>query len=178
MMLAECADTLCITRRDFRLWRVAPQGQQTVEALVFDIRAEMEALARARHERATLTASASREDGRVAVTVNARGVLVDVRFAADAEELSLDELASALVGAAQDAADEALRRGVEVMIAAMPDAGVSLPDVHELAAHARVPTMTLGAEAGEDRCASEWDHGPGEDCLDVWVQGQRPGGRA
>jgi DNA-binding protein YbaB len=148
-----------------------------VEALVIDIRAEMEALARARRERVALTASASREGGRVAVTVNARGVLVDVRFAADATELSLDELAGVLVGAAQDAADDVVRRGSELMIAAMPDADVSLPDVHELAAHAGVPSRTLGAAAGEDGCASEWDYGSGEDSPNIWAQGQRPGGR-
>jgi hypothetical protein len=149
-----------------------------VEALVIDIRAETEALARARQQRATLTASASREDDRVAVTVNARGVLVEVRLAADATELSLDELASALVAAAQDAAGEVLRRGVEVMIAAMPDTDVSLSDVLEQAGHAGAATMPLGAAADEDGYASQWDHGPGKDCLDIWAPGQRPGGRA
>jgi hypothetical protein len=144
---------------------------------MIDFGAEMEAVAQARQERATLTASVSREDGRVAVTVNAQGVVVDVRFTADATELSLDEIASALVEAAQDAADDVVRRGIELMIAAMPGADESLPDVHELVGHAGVPARTLGAATGEGDCGSEWDYGSGEDSLNIWAQGQRPGGR-
>jgi hypothetical protein len=111
------------------------------------------------------------------VTVNARGVVMDVRFAADATELSLDEIASALVAAAQDAADEVVRRGVALMMAAIPGAEALLSDAGELAKHAGVPTtLTLGGAADENGCGSEWDYGSEENSLDIWAQGQ-PGGR-
>jgi DNA-binding protein YbaB len=78
-------------------------------------RDQMRLVAEAQQERANLTASASVEHGRVTVTVNADGVLIDARFAADIDDLSYDRIAVAVVAASREAATEVARRSKELM---------------------------------------------------------------
>ncbi|WP_024802277.1 YbaB/EbfC family nucleoid-associated protein [Nocardia sp. BMG51109] len=92
-----------------------------------------------------LTAAASVRDGRVHVAVNADGVLIETRFAADIDELGYDEIAAAVTAAAQQAAAEVARLADELMAplqeqrARFPDLSEFADDLPELPAQFPVP---------------------------------------
>jgi DNA-binding protein YbaB len=70
---------------------------------------------RAREQRDRLLVTADTAGNRVSVTVDAEGFVVDVRFADDANELTLDEIAAAVRTAARDAAVTAKQEAAEIM---------------------------------------------------------------
>ncbi|MGF6885031.1 DNA-binding protein YbaB [Nocardia sp. GAS34] len=72
------------------------------------------ATARARERREQLMVTAEAADGRVSVTVNADGVVIDVQFADDVDDLDYGEIAAAVRVAAQDAAAAAVRESAEI----------------------------------------------------------------
>jgi DNA-binding protein YbaB len=93
------------------------------------------------HRRAELTASAAVENGRVTVTVNADGAVIETKFSSDVDDLDHDTLARAMTSAAQQAFREVGRLSRELMapVAAhhasmptLPDLIPGMPDVRAL----------------------------------------------
>jgi len=76
---------------------------------------QMRLIAKAQQERANVTASASVERGRVTITVNANGLVIDAKFANDIDDLSYDQIAAAVVAATQQAAADAAKQSKELM---------------------------------------------------------------
>ncbi|MFI5780706.1 YbaB/EbfC family nucleoid-associated protein [Nocardia sp. NPDC051570] len=79
------------------------------------LRAQLGDITEAHRKRAELTATAELHDGRVVVTVDADGILTDVEFSDEIDDLSDDEIAAAVTMATQQAAQEAARRMREMM---------------------------------------------------------------
>ncbi|MEU0503790.1 YbaB/EbfC family nucleoid-associated protein [Nocardia sp. NPDC005998] len=92
----------------------------------------MQSIAEAQEERVKLSARASEAGGRVTVTVNADGIVVETRFGGDIDELSYDEIATAVTKAAQTAAADVRARSESVMAAASQGFG-AIPEFDELA---------------------------------------------
>ncbi|ATL65745.1 YbaB/EbfC family nucleoid-associated protein [Nocardia terpenica] len=78
------------------------------------VRAGIDNIARAQREQARLVASATAARGRVTVTVNAQGVVIETRFSSDIEDLGYAEIARAVTQAAQDAAAQVRKRTREI----------------------------------------------------------------
>ncbi|WP_327120822.1 YbaB/EbfC family nucleoid-associated protein [Nocardia sp. NBC_01730] len=129
------------------------------------VRAGMDSIAVAQRRRAELTATGSAGGGRVSVSVNADGVVIDVRFGDDVGELSYGEIAAATLCAAQDAAARVreatveLLRGVQEDQARMPKISEFLPgmpDVLEMLPEApEVSVAPLGSAARRGSGAAE-----------------------
>ena len=75
-----------------------------------ELQEQMRATAEVHRRRADLTATASRHDGRVTVTVDADGVLLDVAFSDTVDDLSDAAIARAVTAATQQAAREVADR--------------------------------------------------------------------
>ncbi|MFI7000540.1 YbaB/EbfC family nucleoid-associated protein [Nocardia sp. NPDC050175] len=96
-------------------------------------------------KRSELVASADARDGRVTVACNADGVPIDVIFADDVDELDYDEIAAAVLEAAQDAAAKVAEQAEELlapvrevrsrlpslssMVEGMPDLRTKVPEL-------------------------------------------------
>ncbi|MFC9434958.1 hypothetical protein [Nocardia sp. NPDC057030] len=65
---------------------------------------QMQGVARVHRDRARLMATVTACDKRIAVTVNADGILIETRFADDIGDLSYSEIAAAITEAVQGAA--------------------------------------------------------------------------
>jgi hypothetical protein len=83
------------------------------------------------HQRARLVASASVEDGRVTVTVNADGAIIETRFSDRIDDLNYDTVARAVTSAAQQAFREVGRLGRELM-APVAAHHATMPRLHDL----------------------------------------------
>ncbi len=79
------------------------------------LRAQLGDIAEAHRKRAELTATAEMHDGRVVVTVDADGILTEVEFSDEIDDLSDDEIAVAVTMATQRAAQDAAARMRELM---------------------------------------------------------------
>ncbi|MBF6177620.1 YbaB/EbfC family nucleoid-associated protein [Nocardia otitidiscaviarum] len=71
----------------------------------------------------TLRCTAESADGLVEVTVDASGVLTDVRFGADARRISLEQLGTAVAAAGREASKRAQARTWELMASFTPTPG-------------------------------------------------------
>ncbi|WP_084534937.1 YbaB/EbfC family nucleoid-associated protein [Nocardia yamanashiensis] len=92
---------------------------------------QMRAIAEASRKRAQLTASASAANGRITVTVNADGIVIATRLSADADSLTLDEIAAAVTSAAQKAAADVGRQAQE-LLRPLRDERSRMPKLSEL----------------------------------------------
>ncbi|MFC3964557.1 YbaB/EbfC family nucleoid-associated protein [Nocardia jiangsuensis] len=106
-------------------------AEATAASLLADFRGRMSALALAQQRRAQLTAVASARGKRVKATVNADGVLIDLKFAPSIDELRPDEIAKAVVAATQEAAAEVARKARE-LVAPLLDERARLPKFAEM----------------------------------------------
>jgi DNA-binding protein YbaB len=102
------------------------QAQEQVDSVLADLRARV---ARGREQQTgvmSVTGSASSQDGSVHVTVDASGVVTNVRFARNVfEKTSPERLAQTVTATSQAAAAQARERMVEAYEAIRePDAGV------------------------------------------------------
>lgn len=105
-----------------------------------DFEQQIGAIARAARRRAELTATGYAEDGRVAVTVNADGAVLDTRFSGRIEELPYPMIAAAVTAAAQSAAAEVARQAEE-LLAPVAEQRARMPALSELIAD--VPDLPL-----------------------------------
>ncbi|MEU1980945.1 YbaB/EbfC family nucleoid-associated protein [Nocardia sp. NPDC019395] len=106
-------------------------AKERLTELLDTVQRQMRALAIAHQERAALTARASAGDGRVTITVNADGVVIETRFAPDIAELTYDEIEEAVTAATQSAAQEVSRRAAEVFAPLHSDS-TRRPDLSEI----------------------------------------------
>jgi DNA-binding protein YbaB len=140
-------------------------AQARVAELLEMMRSGMQTVERTQRQWAQLTASASAEEDRVTVTVNADGVIIDLRFAPEADELTLDELAQAVVSATQDAArqvkqdGERVRTGMrerlwaeQAALPRMPEIVAKMPEV--LARLPKPPEVSTARPGTEQRRAA------------------------
>jgi DNA-binding protein YbaB len=107
-------------------------GRARLEELMDAVHKGMRSIAEAQEERAKLTATASEAGKRVTVTVNADGIVVETRFAGDIDELTYDEIATAVTKATQRAAMDVRARSQELMAAASQGFG-NIPEFDEMA---------------------------------------------
>ncbi|MFI6165459.1 YbaB/EbfC family nucleoid-associated protein [Nocardia sp. NPDC051052] len=86
-----------------------------VADLLDTVSQHIRSIAEVQQKRVTLTATATAAKGRVRITVNADGVVIDTEFSDDIDELSYDEIADAVTEATQDAAAEVARKAEELI---------------------------------------------------------------
>ncbi|MFE7796290.1 YbaB/EbfC family nucleoid-associated protein [Nocardia sp. NPDC057440] len=98
--------------------------------LMDSVQAGIKSIQRAQHRQAQLMASASAAGKRVTVVVNAKGVVIETRFAADIDDLAYPEIARAVTTAAQEAAAEVHRKTKE-MVAELTREQSRLPRLSE-----------------------------------------------
>ncbi|MBF6211567.1 YbaB/EbfC family nucleoid-associated protein [Nocardia puris] len=96
-----------------------------------EVQQQLRMIARVQQERARLTATAETRNRRVAVTVNADGLVIETKFGAEIGDLSYPEIARAVTEAAQQAAAEVARLGGELM-APLQDRRARLPKLSDL----------------------------------------------
>lgn len=75
---------------------------------------QMKLIAEMQRKRVQLTASSSVQHGRITVTVNADGTVIDTRFASNIGDLTYSEIARGMTSAAQAAAAEVARKAQEL----------------------------------------------------------------
>lgn len=75
-----------------------------------EFREKMREVARLQDRRANLTASASAQRRRVTATVNADGILIDLKFSSDIDDLEYSEVAAAVTEASRLAVAEVGRK--------------------------------------------------------------------
>jgi DNA-binding protein YbaB len=75
------------------------------EGILDGFRHSMDEISTIEHQQAKLTATGHAAQKRVAITVDARGSIIDTRFAADIADLDYDEIAAAVTRAARAAQD-------------------------------------------------------------------------
>ncbi|MCX4093043.1 YbaB/EbfC family nucleoid-associated protein [Nocardia sp. alder85J] len=145
--------------------------------LMDTVRTGIESIARTQQEQARLTATATAAGKRVTVTVNAQGVVVEVRFSDDVADLTYPEIARAVTAATQTAAAEVQRRTREMLdrlradqsqmprlsefLGGIPDVLDLMPSPPEVStappkAHARTETGD-GSTTFAD--VERWEHG-------------------
>ncbi|WP_330179069.1 YbaB/EbfC family nucleoid-associated protein [Nocardia sp. NBC_01503] len=98
---------------------------------VGDFKKQVAEVARVRAECAQLMGTGTAERRRVRVTVNADGIAIDIKFAADIGDLSYDEIAAAVTAASRSAVVEVAQRRKELMapIAAQATAAPKMEDI-------------------------------------------------
>jgi DNA-binding protein YbaB len=94
-------------------------------------REKMRNVARLQQERANLIATASAQRRRVTATVNADGVLIDLKFSSDIDDLEYPEVAAAITEACGLAVAKVGRRAAE-LFAPLPNDRGGAPDVDEI----------------------------------------------
>ncbi|GAA5107914.1 YbaB/EbfC family nucleoid-associated protein [Nocardia iowensis] len=134
-------------------------------------------LAEAQRQRAELTATASTARGRVTVTVDAEGKVIETVFASGIEEMGHQEIAQAFTAAAQQAAATVQRKATELMaplqqelarlpslseiVPGLPDLAELLPEPPEVSTAppaARARAGTDDAQGMQFRNVEEYDH--------------------
>jgi len=91
----------------------------------------LERVKQAQEQRAQIVVEAHAADDRVSVTVNADGALVDLRFSEDIDDLDYDEIATAVLTAASEAAAMAAGRA-RTLIASAHQRPAAIPTIAEL----------------------------------------------
>lgn len=92
---------------------------------------QMQGLARVQRDRARLMATVTACDKRIAVTVNADGILIETRFADDIGDLSYSEIAAAITEAVQGAAKKVSEQG-RLLMEPLREHKARLPHLSEL----------------------------------------------
>jgi DNA-binding protein YbaB len=92
----------------------AARLEEGIEAL----RGGLQEIQAAWKKRAALVASASEADGRVTVTVDALGTIIETRFAHNVHELTFEEIATAITQATQRAALDVKKQSEDVLAGA------------------------------------------------------------
>lgn len=101
---------------------MAHEAEKSRLSELFDfVQGGLASITRAQQERARLTATAHAASRRVTVTVNADGVLIDIAFSDEIDDLALPEIAQAIITATQDAAAQVQRKGQKILEAAQQD---------------------------------------------------------
>ncbi|WP_405167250.1 YbaB/EbfC family nucleoid-associated protein [Nocardia sp. NBC_01499] len=96
-----------------------------------EVQSQLRTIAQLQHQRLALIGKASERGGRVTVTVNADGVLIDLKFGRGVEDLEYAELARAILKATQDATADVTRRTEELMAPIQQDRA-RLPKLSDL----------------------------------------------
>ncbi|MEU0507353.1 YbaB/EbfC family nucleoid-associated protein [Nocardia sp. NPDC005998] len=91
------------------------QTKGDVADLLDTINLHIRSIAEVQQQRVELTATATAGEGKVRITVNADGVVIETRFADDIDELDYDEIADAVTDATQEAAAEVARKAEELI---------------------------------------------------------------
>jgi len=100
---------------------------------LFDsVQAGMKTIETMQQQWALLTATGTAARGRVTVSINAEGVVIETRFSSGIEKLSFDEIAKAITEAAGVAMVELRRKTAEVM-APVQGQETQIPKLSELA---------------------------------------------
>lgn len=127
--------------------------------LMESVQAGMASITKAQQEQALLTATASSTDRRVTATVNAHGVLIELKLADSIDELSPAELARQVVAVTQAAAVQVQRKtqelllGVQEQNARIPRLSEfvpGIPDVHDLLPTPPPVSMAAPGDRRED----------------------------
>lgn len=108
--------------------------------LLDTVNLHIRSIAEAQRQRVELTATGTAAKGRVHITVNADGVVIETRFADDIDELDYDEIADAVTEATQAAAAEVAERAEE-LIAPIRRSRSRLPSLSEIVAD--LPDLTV-----------------------------------
>ncbi|MQY19538.1 YbaB/EbfC family nucleoid-associated protein [Nocardia macrotermitis] len=101
--------------------------------LLDTVNTHMRSIADAQRQRTELVASATASENRVEVTCNADGVPIDIVFADDIDDLDYDEIATAVLEAAQDAA-AAVAKKADELIAPIRKTRSRLPSLSSIVA--------------------------------------------
>lgn len=126
---------------------------------------QLRTVAEIQQRRAQLTASASVQDKRITVTVNADGILIQTEFASDIDDLTFGEIADGMTQAVQQAAAEVARLGrtmMEPLIdrrARLPRLSELVPGMSDLVPIPDPPVSTAPPNAPERRTAEQSESG-------------------
>ncbi|QIS07183.1 YbaB/EbfC family DNA-binding protein [Nocardia brasiliensis] len=96
-----------------------------------EVQSQLRNIAQLQRQRMALVGKASVRGGRVTVSVNADGVVIDVKFGRNVEDLEYSELARAVLQASQEAAADVMRRSQELMASVQEDRA-RLPKLSDL----------------------------------------------
>ncbi len=133
-----------------------------VAGLMDEVQSQLRTIAQVQRQRMALVGKASERGGRVTVSVNADGVLIDLKFGRGVEDLEYPELARAILKAAQDATADVVRQAEELMapiqqdrarLPKLSDLVEGMPDVSSL-----MPTAERAPQSkpdAPDRVAAE-----------------------
>lgn len=88
--------------------------QEDMAVMLNGLRDQMQGIAEVQRKRALLTATVTACEKRIEVTVNADGLLVDLKFADDILDLEMDEIALNITAAVQSAAADVARQAAEL----------------------------------------------------------------
>ncbi|MFC8530737.1 YbaB/EbfC family nucleoid-associated protein [Nocardia sp. NPDC057227] len=89
--------------------------QEDMAVMLNGLRDQMQGIAEVQRKRSLLTATVTACEKRIAVTVNADGLLVETTFADDILDLEMDEIALNITAAVQSAAAEVAKKAAELM---------------------------------------------------------------
>lgn len=132
--------------------------------LMESVQAGMASIARVQQEQARLTATATGAGRRITATVNAHGVLVELKFTGDIEDLPYADLAREVVAATQAAAIEVQRKTKDLLedlkqdnarIPRLSEFVPGIPDVHDLLP--TPPEVSMAAPDALDRKTDDKD---------------------
>lgn len=103
----------------------------TMMSALADMQTHIQAIAEAQNKRVKLTGKGSVHKGRVQVTVNANGVIIETKLSKDVSDLSYGDIAKAITQAAQQAAQDVQTQTAE-LLAPVKQAQAKLPKMSEL----------------------------------------------
>ncbi|RDI64521.1 YbaB/EbfC family nucleoid-associated protein [Nocardia pseudobrasiliensis] len=106
-------------------------GPESHPDLMEDIQSTLATISRLQRERIQLVGKASVRRGRITAVVNADGVLVDLKFGRDIEDLEYADLARAVLEAVQEATADVGRKSRELM-APLEEQRSRLPKLSDL----------------------------------------------
>ncbi|NUS45416.1 MAG: YbaB/EbfC family DNA-binding protein [Mycobacteriaceae bacterium] len=128
-----------------------------------DFHAQMADIGRMQQLRATLVATGYAADKRVAVSLNADGIVIETVFADDIGDLDHDEIAAAVTAAGQAAARDLQRQTDEVHApllerrARMPKLSEIIGTIEGLEDFPAPPAVSLAPPGSPDRVAADED---------------------
>jgi DNA-binding protein YbaB len=107
------------------------EARERLSTMIDGFAAHLERVKHAQQQRAAIVAVAHAAGDRVTVKVNADGALVDVRLSDDINDLDYDEIATAVLTAARQAAASAAD-SVRTLIAPVHQRPAAIPNIAEL----------------------------------------------
>jgi DNA-binding protein YbaB len=106
-------------------------ARERLSTMIDGFAEHLERVKQAQEQRAQIVVETHAASNRVTVKVNADGELVDLRFSDDINDLDYDEIATAVLTAAQEAAAMAADR-VRKLIAPVQERPPAIPTIAEL----------------------------------------------